>query len=840
MTAPEGAVPGPTQPTLEHELGERSPTRQHLAVFACLVISLLLIYASTVESYYPLLDDNWILQAYRSAEWRQFTRDTVAISQGRPLFAAMIVGTGFAAANLGVATMGVVRLIAIFALAAAAFLIYRWFVSWRMPATQAALFAFTVVTLPAFQLYVAAGPWLSIALVMSVLAAHCINKSCNAHSRLSRVRWNTAAVCLVAGSLTVYQATAMILFALLMWPALVVDVDSARLPFVRHRVVLTGLILTLSVTFCYFLLWRTATTLYLVSAATERYSPQAIHVSTFLKNIPVFRQRVYGIAKLWSVLPDGPSPYWLLTLALVGLAVFADVVKGLRRQSLLMVSMSIFTKCLLCAVLIALTDLTVLLSPKTVASYYMTSSALTLGIASVMLWSVMSVSSLFGLRASEMATLAILSIGALFGAFTAQHMVAQYFSVPLSLEYRLVRNDIGRYVRGHGRICGIKFIQNRAPLLGLGFGEFSWSNINSGFYATRLVENILDELKLPRVDVEIVIPWTGDSERYETIPRPPGCSPLVVDVSDMSLRNDSVPLVASGAGVSRIRSQRVADFDGDGRTDIAVYRRAIGQWVYLTSASNYATAVAIAFGVDADIVTPGDYDGDGKTDAAIFRPSTGTWWVERSSDRTTVQMTGGMPGDIPVPGDYDGDGKTDFAVYRPSTGAFRFVNSRTGGSTWQDTSLGSAGDVPVPADYDGDGRTDLAVYRPSTGRWVILTSSSDFQLRQEYALGLSADLPVPGDYDGDGRSDPAVYRPSNGAWHILKSTDANAAPLVVDSGVPNGIPAPGDFDGDGLMDVAVYRPTSGAWSILKSSSNFSVSITASLGGGSDVPICGCR
>jgi glucose/arabinose dehydrogenase len=116
-----------------------------------------------------------------------------------------------------------------------------------------------------------------------------------------------------------------------------------------------------------------------------------------------------------------------------------------------------------------------------------------------------------------------------------------------------------------------------------------------------------------------------------------------------------------------------------------------------------------------------DFDGDGKSDIGIYRD--GTWFTLRSSDGgVTTTGWGGLPQDIPVPADYDGDGKTDIAVYRD--GIWFIKRSSDGGQTTVDWG-GLPQDIPVPADYDGDGRTDIAVYRD--GIWFILRSSDGGQ-----------------------------------------------------------------------------------------------------------------
>jgi hypothetical protein len=91
---------------------------------------------------------------------------------------------------------------------------------------------------------------------------------------------------------------------------------------------------------------------------------------------------------------------------------------------------------------------------------------------------------------------------------------------------------------------------------------------------------------------------------------------------------------------------------------------------------------------------PGDYDGDRKTDLAIFRPSEGNWYIRPSGGQTEQIHKYGFGTDIPVPGDYDGDGKTDLAVYRPSEGKLYVLPS--GGGPEQTRSYGLGDGILTP------------------------------------------------------------------------------------------------------------------------------------------------
>jgi len=267
------------------------------------------------------------------------------------------------------------------------------------------------------------------------------------------------------------------------------------------------------------------------------------------------------------------------------------------------------------------------------------------------------------------------------------------------------------------------------------------------------------------------------------------------------LLNNAVPL------------KTLFDYDGDGKSDVSVFRPSENKWYILKSSDG--TVSQTIFAIAGDIPVPADYDGDQKTDVAIFRPSNGQWWYQSSINGAQIANTFGASGDIPRPSDFDGDGKADLVLFRPSNSTWLRFGSTAGHVP--DTAFGLSGDQPVIGDFDGDGRSDLAIFRPSNGDWWYAASSAGGAFRNVH-WGQTGDLPVPADFDGDAKTDIAVFRPSDGGWYIYNSS--NGSFTTVAFGTNGDRPVAADYDGDGRADIAIFRPSTSLWYLLRSTSGF--------------------
>jgi len=163
------------------------------------------------------------------------------------------------------------------------------------------------------------------------------------------------------------------------------------------------------------------------------------------------------------------------------------------------------------------------------------------------------------------------------------------------------------------------------------------------------------------------------------------------------------------------------DFTGDGKADFCVQRGIpLGfppinyAFFYMHPGTGGANApgndTAIQLGFATDAIVAGDYDGDGKTEVAVARAQGGQyiWYYFPSSGGPLVAQAWGLSAsDSLAPGDYDGDGRNDVAVWRRTAegGAYYFyVNGSMSGPT--QTAWGLCTNVPlgncdVPIAVDG-------------------------------------------------------------------------------------------------------------------------------------------
>ncbi len=272
------------------------------------------------------------------------------------------------------------------------------------------------------------------------------------------------------------------------------------------------------------------------------------------------------------------------------------------------------------------------------------------------------------------------------------------------------------------------------------------------------------------------------------------------------------------------------DFDGDKIADIAFFDQKGKKWFVIHGKDQKEEEIDLSKnllanynGTDLLIPMPSDYDGDGKTDVALFNRLTALWFILRSSDlKIETRSWGGLLGQIPLAGDLDGDFKFENIAYASASpsyfGALLSPSLREKIVRFP----GSLTDIPTFGDVDSDGISDLIVYKQDKSIFYILQSSTDYidEKAIKITAGDNTSRIIVDDYNGDKKTDLAAWSPESGKWEIVSHNWEIVSHNIdkINLGNRGDIPMPGDYNGDGKSEIAIYNPRTAKLEILFSDS----------------------
>jgi hypothetical protein len=246
-----------------------------------------------------------------------------------------------------------------------------------------------------------------------------------------------------------------------------------------------------------------------------------------------------------------------------------------------------------------------------------------------------------------------------------------------------------------------------------------------------------------------------------------------------------------------------ADFDGDGKLDIAITDAATDMTaVQLQTASGTfaASPVLSSTGESAglfQVVASGDFDGNGTPDVLAL-------------DYSHVWGMNAAPNPDLVIGTNDGKGNFKYQIAIPGA----TLGSISDGYADVDEGLVE----PVAADFNGDNISDILLNASDGSLWIALSTGPDtfaapqqIQLSQTYACHFSRiDI---GDVNGDGKKDIVLAyggdsncssgSTPSGVTTLLSEGDGTFTSVFTAIGTSAYMPKLIDFNGDGKLDLAL-------------------------------------
>jgi len=289
------------------------------------------------------------------------------------------------------------------------------------------------------------------------------------------------------------------------------------------------------------------------------------------------------------------------------------------------------------------------------------------------------------------------------------------------------------------------------------------------------------------------------------------------------------------------------DFDGDGKSDLVVYRPSEGNWYVYHSTyqssqqcppcfTNLGYGCVQQWGWSASYPVSGDYDGDGKADVTVWA-NDGIylhWYISFSSNCGSVDVLHGLNirNDLVDEGDFDQDGKSDLIVYRKtgtpsvdertwyvrSSIAPYTVSAYQGGSDYSgivDPMFTISGNYS--SSWNGS-RIELARWYPRYyggqyyGAWIYVFYNFT-GIQQELILSPTQVIPLSANFGGasPGLTDFVRWTRGNPATWDIRYNGNVPNPSSQTWGLSTDVPVAGDYDGDGIADYTVWRNDWSSW-----------------------------
>ncbi len=282
---------------------------------------------------------------------------------------------------------------------------------------------------------------------------------------------------------------------------------------------------------------------------------------------------------------------------------------------------------------------------------------------------------------------------------------------------------------------------------------------------------------------------------------------------------------------------KLADIDGDGKPDIIVSAQGSGR-IYVFRNTSTASTVSFAtgvfyhsrFSIAPSVLAIADYDGDGKLDVAVSSSDTSDFVVYRNTSSVGVINNSSFDTGLSFPsgprnlgmctGDFNRDGMPDVAVVDTLHNLLSvFKNISTPGTiNFATRTIDTIGSLPIDiqtGDIDGDGFLDLLVANNTSNTVSIFRNTSSaggaisFATKVDFTTGLGPVGVAIGDVDGDGKPDVVVTNSAVYTVSVFRNTSTSGSISSSSLATPSNFPAGfvpigvtmGDLDGDGYPEI---------------------------------------